>query len=600
MKSIFIFLAALLIPELVLAAAAPARAGESFGLAMHGAPRYAADAPHLDYANPDAPRGGTLKQAAPGTFDSLNPFAIKGKAALGLDLVYDRLTMRVWDEPFTLYPLIAEKIEVPEDRSSLTVHINPAAKFHDGAPVTAEDVLFSFETLRDSGRPNMRRVYKLADEAKVVDGSTVYFHFAPGYDRETVMIFAMMPVLQKAWWSKRPFDSAVLETPVGNGPYRVREMQPGRRIVLERVKDYWAANLPLNRGLYNFDEVVFDYYRDDTVAFEAFKAGDIGLRREWDAGKWASAYDFPAVEKGDIITETLPHGRPERVRSFIFNTRRPPFDDVRVRKALNYAFDFNWANDKLYHGQYKRITSFFPNSELAARYAPGDDETAILAPFKDSLPPEVFGPAWQPPEAKNQKETRDNLRIADELLKEAGWIVKGGKRVRADDPSRAFTFEILLETADDEKIALSFQRSLKRLGIEARVRPLDTAAFRGRLNEYDFDMVLHYWLNTLSPGSEQILYWGCDAAKEPARWNYAGICAPAADAISLAIAGARSREDLVAHARALDRVLTWGWYMVPLYYTGVDYVAHRDTIHAPPETPLYGMVIETWWAEPSP
>lgn len=559
---------------------------------MHGQPKYGAGFTHLDYANPDAPKGGTLKQAGIGTFDNLNPYAIKGKAADGLNLVYDRLMARVWDEPFTMYPLIAEKVDIPEDRSSITVHINPAARFHDGSPVTADDVLFSFETLRDHGRPNMRRIYKLVDETKVIDERTVYFHFGEGYDRETVMILAMMPVLSKAWWDGKEFDSTILEQPLLNGPYRITEVEPGRRIVYERVPDYWAKDLPVNKGHFNFDRIVYDYYRDDTVAFEAFKAGDLDLRREWNAGKWATVYDFKdkAIQK-----ETLSHGRPERVRSLIFNTRRSPFDDRRVREALNLVLDFEWMNKNLFHSQYKRVTSFFPNSQLAATGTPSNAELKLLEPYKNDLPSDVFGAAWQPPPADNP---RINLRKADTLLKDAGWIVKDGKRIN-EKTGEVFEFEILLDSPQDEKVALSFINSLDRLGITAKARPLDTAAFRGRINEYDFDMMLYHWTNSLSPGTEQMLYWSCEAAEQPARWNYPGICEPAVDALAQGIANAQTYDELTAHAHALDRILTWNYYVIPLYYAGQDYVAYRDFVHHPQKTPLYGMVIETWWAETS-
>ncbi|MBU0800452.1 MAG: extracellular solute-binding protein, partial [Alphaproteobacteria bacterium] len=337
------------------------------GLAMHGTPKYGADASHLDYVNPDAPKGGTLRQAGIGTFDTLNPFSIKGKAAEGLNLTYDRLMARVWDEPFTLYPLIAERVEVPEDRSSFTVHINPKARFHDNTPITADDVLFSYETLKTSGRPNMRRIYALATSVTKDGPLTVTFKFGPGYDRETVMIFAIMPVLSKSYWSARTFDSTTLDIPVTNGPYKIASIDPGRKITYERVKDYWAADLLPNKGQFNFDTITYDYFRDDMIALEAFKAGNLDIRREYDAGRWASSYDFPAVRAGDVRLDSIGHNRAERVRSFIFNARRPPFDDRRVRMALTQVLDFDWINHTLFHGQYNQIRSYFPNTELAAK-----------------------------------------------------------------------------------------------------------------------------------------------------------------------------------------------------------------------------------------
>lgn len=575
-------------------AAVPAKAEELYALAMHGAPKYDADFTHLDYANPDAPKGGTLRQAAIGSYDSLNPFAIKGKAAQGLSYVHDRLMARVWDEPFTLYPLIAEKIDVPEDRSAITFFLDQRARFQDGSPILADDVIFTFETLRDHGRPNMRRVYKLVTTVEKIDDHTVRFALGEGHDRETVMILAIMPVLSKTWWQGRNFDSAMLTVPVASGPFKIASFDPGRSITYQRDPAYWAADLPVNKGHYNFDRLVFDYYRDDTVAFESFKSGQIDLRREWDANKWAKGYDIPALKSGALKKETIAHGRPERVNSLIYNMRRPPFDDIRVREALGLTLDFKWLNDNLFYGLYHQVNSYYPNSLLAATGEPDAAQNALLTPYKDTLPPSVFGPVTQPPQSGSPDIMRENLRKADELLKAAGWIVKDGKRINAKTGA-PFTFEVLLGSPDDEKLALSFTRGLKRLGITANVRVLDAAAFLGRLNDYDYDMVLYYWMSTLSPGTEQILYWGCEAAKQPARWNYAGICEPAIDGLASQIAAATSRDDLVSTVRALDRVLMAGQYMIPLYYPGADFVAHRKSIHRPENTPLYGMVLETWW-----
>lgn len=534
---------------------------------MVGEPKYTRASDHFDYANPDAPKGGTLRQAALGSFDTLNPYSIKGRAATGLDLVTDRLMSRVWDEPFTMYPLIAEKVDVPDDRSSITFYINPKARFHDGTPITVDDVMFSFETLREHGRPNMRRIYKLATASKI-GGNGIKFTFGEGYDRETPMIFALMPVLSKAYWTGKTFDETTVKPPLGSGPYKIASVDPGRQIVYERVKDYWAADLLPNKGHNNFERVIYDYYRDDSVAFEAFKAGNANFRREWDAGLWRSGYDFPAVKDGRVKQDTLVHGRPDRVRAFIFNTRRPPFDDIRVREALNLLFDFDWVNNNLYHGEYKRISSYFPNTELAAQR---------------NAPP-------------GKKDARGDMRKADALLKEAGWIIKDGKRVN-EKTGAPFTFEIMLDDPGNEKVALSLVRNLERMGISARVRVLDAAAFRGRLNDYDFDMTLYFWLSTLSPGTEQYLYWSCEAAKEPARWNYAGVCDPEIDSLSQNIATARSRDELVGMVRALDARLMAGQYMIPLYYNPKDYVAYWTPVKRPETVPLYGLVIETWWMD---
>jgi len=547
-----------------------AKAETLYGLAMTGTPKYKADSAHLDYANPDAPKGGTLKQAAIGSFDTVNPYNIKGKAVQGMDLVTDRLMVRVWDEPFTMYPMIAERVDVPADRSSIAFHLNPKAKFHDGSPITADDVEFTFNTLKEMGRPNMRRIYKMVTKVEKPDARTIKFTLGPERDRETVMILTLMPILSKAYWTGKTFDETTLTPFLSNGAYKIKTIEPGRRVIYEKVKDYWAADLMPNRGHFNFDRVIYDYYRDDSVAFESFKSGDLNLRREWDAGLWKSGYDFPAIKDGRAVKEPLQHGRPDRVRGFIFNTRKEPFKDIRVRQALNLMFDFEWVNQNLYHGLYKRINSYYPNTDLAATDTP------------------------PPIENKTPEQKRANMLKADALLKEAGWVIKNGVRVN-EKTGKLLTFEIMLDDPGNEKIALSFVRSLKRMGITPNVRVLDSAAFLGRLNEYNFDMTLYYWMSTLSPGTEQYLYWSCEAANSPSRWNYAGICDKNIDLLSKSIATAKTREELVGKVRSLDKALMAGSYMIPLYYNPQDYVAYWKPLAHPANMPLYGTVLETWW-----
>ena len=539
---------------------------QKFGMAMVGTAKYNAQSTHLDYANPNAPKGGTLKQSATGNFDTLNPYAIKGRAAQGLNLVFDRLMSQNWDEPFSMYPLIAQSADVPEDRSSITFHLNPKARFHDGTPITTEDVLFSFETLREHGRPNMRRIYKMATP-KVIDKHTIHFDLSEERDRETVMIITRIPVLSKAYWSDKTFDQTTLDIPLGSGPYKIISAEPGKRIIYERVKDYWAEDTLTNKGHHNFDKIIYDYYRDDTVAFESFKKGDLHVRREWDAGSWNSMYDFPAIDKGEIIKAELKHGRPDKTRGFIFNTRRAPFDDIRVRQAINLFFDFDWMNKNLFYGQYNRINSFYQGTDLS-RPIPEEDTMDL----------------------------RSKMRAGNALLKEAGWIIKDGKRVHAET-GQAMSFNILLDKPSDEKIALSLRRSLKKMGIEANVRVLDSAAYRGRLKDYNFDMILYHWYSTLSPGTEQYLYWSCEAKDQPSRWNYAGICDPEIDALAKAIPTARTRQELATNTAKLDEKLWNGTYIIPLHHNPVDFVAHWNNIKRPENSPLYGMVIETWWMD---
>lgn len=563
-------------------------------LVMHGTPKLSATAPNYPYVNPNAPKGGTLRQAAIGTFDTVNPFTLKGKAAQGLSLVHDRLMDRSWDEPFTLYPLIAKSIDVNDDRSVITFHLDPRARFSDGSALTSADVAYSFDILKTSGRPNMRRVYKLIDHVDVLDAQTIRFTLGAGHDRETVMILAIMPVLSKSYWSARPFDAATLDTGVTSGPYKIKSVDPGRRIIYERVKNYWGNDLPVRKGQNNFDQIVYDYFRDESVAFEAFKSGNMNYRRETDLTQWANAYEFPSLTSGKIVREAVPHGRAEAVRAFIPNTRRAPFDDVRVREALSLAFDFTWVNKTLFSGQLKRTTSVFPNTDLAATGTPDAREFNLLNGDRDHLDTRVFGPAWRGPNDDNANAIRANLQRADTLLKSAGWIIRDGHRVNAKT-GKVLDFEILLGAPADEKIALSYARSLKRLGITIRTRTLDSAAFRDRLNTFDYDMLFYFWQSSLSPGSEQLLYWGCQAASEPGRFNYAGVCTPLIDRLAGGIAGTKTREDLQAYARALDRALTFGFYLIPFGYNPADMIAHDKTIVRPAQTPLYGIVPETWW-----
>ncbi|MCB1783959.1 MAG: ABC transporter substrate-binding protein [Alphaproteobacteria bacterium] len=588
----YIFFASAQTPAQTLTETAEATTPVYTGLAMNGNPRQTATDTHLDYANPDAPKGGTMKTAAIGSFDTLNPYSLKNVAAEGLNLVYDRLMQRAWNEPFTLYPLIAKSADVSPDRSAITFHLNPAARFNDQTPITAQDVKFSFETLREKGRPNMRQVYKLVDTAEIKDQYTINFTLKPGYDRETVMILAMMPVLSEKWWTGRDFDVSLLEPPVSSGPYNIAEVIPGRRVIYERNPDYWAKDLMVNVGHYNFDRIIYEYFRDDTIALEAFKKGDLSLRREWDVSKWESAYADINAEK--ITRLAIPHHRPERAHGLIFNLRRPLFEDIRVRKALSLAFDGDWVGKNLYYGQFSRIKSFFPNSALDGSGEIPQSTLDALAGWKNDLPASVFSKTL---DTTDTRPLRERLRDASALLKEAGWIIKDGKRVNEKN-GEPLAFEILVSTPQEEKIALNFSKSLETLGISAAPRLMDTATFQNRINNYDYDMLADYWQNSLSPGSEQMVYWSCNAAKQPASFNYAGICNPALDHFAKTITDAKTYEDLTRNAQAIDRILLSEYISVPLFYKGQDYIAFDKNIRRPNNTPLYGIVTETWWIEP--
>ncbi|MDR3424651.1 MAG: extracellular solute-binding protein [Alphaproteobacteria bacterium] len=573
-------------------------------LAMTGEALYPPDFDHFAYANPDAPKGGTLKLGATGTFDSLNPFIVRGQPPFGLgtgsmSLVYESLMTRGWDEPFTLYGLLASSVEVPADRSSIIFNLNTNAHFSDGVPVTADDVLFSFTTLRDKGRPNHRFYYKKVALAEKLSPARVRFVFkcnADGtIDREMPLIMGLMPVLPEHDWKDRDFDQTSLRLPVGSGPYKIAQVDVGRSVIYQRDPLYWGKDLPAQRGLYNFDKIRVDYYRDDSIALQAFKAGQYDLRRETDPTKWATSYDFPAAADGRVKLERLANQRVEPAYGYILNTRRALFADPVLRAALQYSFDFSWVNKNLFHGQYKRVDSFFPNSELKAPPLPEGKELGILNKFRDRLPPEVFTTPVTPPQAADEAHFRTNLLKAEAMLRKAGYKIKGDQLFAPS--GRPVAFELLLSDPSEEKTALTWADSLRRLGIAARVHTVDSAQYQARLAAFDFDVTANKWVNSLSPGNEQMYFWSSTAADEQGSRNYAGVKDPVVDALAAAIPGAATREDLVASARALDRVLMQGHYFVPLYYLGADNVAYWAHLHHPKQMSLWGMVMEGWWGE---
>ncbi len=592
---------------LVLAAALPVRAGDAgggvaHGIAMHGEPKYPPGFIAFDYVSADAPKGGTLRTAVTGSFDSLNPFIVRGRAAFGLGDVFETLMARSADEPFTLYGLIAESVETPPDRSWVVFRLRPEARWHDGTPITPADVLFSWETLRTQGRPNHRAYYNRVRTAERVGETGVRFGFAPApdgtTDRELPLILGLMPILPQAWWRNRVFDRTTLEPPLGSGPYRITAVDQGRSVEYQRVPDYWGRGLAVRRGTGNFDVLRYDYYRDDAVALEAFKAGNADLRREADPTRWVTAYDFPAVRDGRVRLEALAHGRPEPMRAFVFNTRRRLFQDRQVRQALGTVFDFEWINRVLFHGAYTRTASYYPNSELAASGRPTPGELALLAPFRAGLPPELFTGPFEPPstDGSGPSGLRVNLREATRLLADAGWRLVDGRLVDAD--GRPFAFEILLDAPADQKVALEFARALLRLGIEVRVRVADSAQFQGRLDAFDYDVVLVQWVSTLSPGNEQLTFFGSAAADLDGSRNYAGVRSPAVDALAASLGQAPDRAALVTRVHALDRVLSWGYYGVPLYHLSRDLVASWCWLHRPAVIPVNGFSPDTWWRDP--
>ncbi len=575
------------------AARAASRGMHTYALAMNGKPLYPADYKHFDYVNPHAPRGGALKMAVDGTFDNLNGNIIFGNDAAGLDYINDKLMERAWNEPFTLYGLVAESVDVAPDRSWIEFHLNPKARFHDGVPMTAEDVKFSFEALKKYGLPVRRRVYGLVKNVQIISPHDIRFTFGKGYDREDVMILALMPVLPEHYWVKHDISKTTLTPPLGSGPYKIVSVDPGRKIVYQRVKNYWAKDLPVNAGLYNFNTITYTYYRDDGVSLEAFKAGDYNLRREYSIRKWVTGYDCARLRDGEIVREEIPHHRPDWLRAMIFNTRRPMFHDRRVREALGLVFNFNWIDRVYFYGKVKRITSVYPNSVLAAQGKPKGQELALLEKYKKYLPPQVFGDPWQAP--SGDMRAREAKAMA--LLKEAGWVYKNEMLVNAKT-GQPFSFQIMIADPSDEKIALAYERDLARIGITAHVRKVDAVQFTGRLNDYDYDMVIWRWINSLSPGNEQVAYWSTAAAKMRGGRNYAGIENPAIDALAESIGSSKTYKGLMARAHALDRAIMWGDYMIPLYYMGYDMVAHDADLRRPKKTPIYGIVLESWWMQP--
>lgn len=568
------------------------------GMAMHGDLKYGAGFRSFDYVNPQAPKGGRFKQAAVGTFDSFNPFIVRGNPAAGIGQVYDTLMVSSADEPFSEYGLLAEKIEVPEDRSWVAFTLRPEARWQDGKPVTPEDVIFSFDTLRQKGQPFYRAYYGNVDKAEKTGPRTVKFTFKPGENRELPLILGQLNVLPKHWWQSREFDKTSLEPPLGSGPYKVKSFEPGRRVVYERVKDYWGDKLPVNAGRNNFDEIEVDFYRDDTVELEAFKAGEYDFRLENSAKSWATAYDVPAIRTGLMKKEAIPNKRPVGMQAWAFNARRKPFDDPRVREALAYAFDFEWSNQNLFYGQYKRTRSFFDNSELAAAGTPAPAELKILEPFRGRIPEQVFTTEYQPPKTDGSGDARQNLRKASELLAQAGWKIDPKTRKLVNAEGKELRFTILLVSPSFERIALPFVKNLERLGITADVRTVDSAQYRRLLDEFDYDVVVGNWPQSNSPGNEQRTFWGSAAADQQGSQNYLGIKDPVIDALIESVIAAPDRQALVDRTRALDRVLQWGQWVIPQWHIADDRVAYWDKFGRPGVVPDQGVQIDTWWIDP--
>jgi len=591
------------IPALVIVASLAVSSGladspvaKTHAVAMHGHPKYPADFTHFDYVNPDAPKGGTVRLAGLGSFDSLNPFIIKGQAADGLGGIYDSLTTASADEPFTRYGLLAESMELPADRSWIIFNLRSSARWHDGQPVTADDVIFTFDIIRKEGSPQLQFYYADIDGVEKLGPLRVKFMFKSSENRELPLIVGEQAILPRHYWQDRDFSKTTLDPPLGSGPYRIHSLEAGRFIVYERVADYWGKDLPVNRGRYNFDLMRYDYYRDETIQIEAFKAGEYDYRMENSSKHWATAYDMPEIAQSLMRKEEVGHNRPAGMQGYVYNTRRNLFKDARVREALAYAFDFERANKTLFYGQYVRTRSYFDNSELAATGLPSSQELELLAPFKDQLPPRVFTEAYQPPKTDGSGRIRSNLAKAVKLLKAAGWKINAGWLEKDGQP---FEFEVLLYAPLFERITLPFAKDLERLGIKARVRTVDVAQYIKRLETFDFDMFVYSWGQSLSPGNEQRNFWGSAAADQPGSYNFAGIKDPVVDALIEKIITAPDRDSLVTRCKALDRVLQWGFYVIPHWHIAYDRLVYWNKFSRPGMTPDNGVQFDAWWVDPA-
>lgn len=583
-----------------IVASLPAWATPAAGVALYGRPKYPAGFPAFEYVNPDAPKGGSLHQAAYSSFDTLNPFVLSGVAAPGVGLMYDTLMKASLDEPFSLYALVADSIDISPARDRVAFHINPRAAFSDGSPITAADVAFSFDALKEQGIPMYRAYYRDVARVETPDDHTIVFHLSPPVNRELPLILGELPVLSRAWWQDRDFTKTSLDIPVSSGPYLVDKIVPNRSITYRRNPDYWARDLNVNRGAYNFDEIRFDVYRDTTVATEAFKAGLLDIRLENEAKKWAIFQTSDLVRSGQIIARVFPHQMPTGMQGFVFNLRRPQFQDPLIRRALAYAFDFEWTNRNLFYGSYRRTESFFENSYLRADPLPTPAEAALLAPFRDVLPPAVFSEAYRAPRQGSNR--RANLQYALFLLKEAGCTMDRFGVLRLPD-GQPFRFEILLDSASGavwERVVLPFVDRLKRLGITATVRTVDAIQYKNRLDKYDYDMIVTVWGQSFSPGNEQRSYWGSDAARTPGSWNYSGIQNPAVDALIDRIVGATTREEHLTAVHALDRVLLHLYLVIPHWHLAENRYLFWDKFGIPATTPIKGTDILLWWSKPSP
>ena len=564
-------------------------------LSLIGPVKYAEDFNHFAYANPNAPKGGTLKLASLGSFDSLNQYATKGKVPEYLFLQYDRLMSRSQDEPFSIYPLIATSLEYTEDLSRVAFNLNPAARFHDGKPVTSEDLLFTIETLKKNSSPFFKRLYQTVVAYRANGPHRIEFNLSEEHrSLKTIGVLAYLPVFPKHFWEGKNFDNSQLTVPLGSGPMRITKVDPGHSITYERVKDYWAKDLPVKKGQFNFDKIRIDYYRDNNAALEAFAAGAYDIRIESDSRNWHQKYSFPAIKKGEIVKDRITLSYPQGMSALTFNTRRHQFADRRVRLALNYLFNFEWTNQRLLHSEYQRINSFYINTPLAASGLPKGEELELLKHYKDQLPPEIFTSLPTQPVSNKSGINRSNQKIALDLLKDAGWQLHNGKMVHIKT-GKPMEFEILLASPMTERIFIPYANNLAKLGIRAEVQTVESSRFRKRARNFDFDIVeWHFWVSAF-PGPEQANSWGSIAADEKDSNNIAGVKHPVIDALLARVGNISDYDRLVPIFRSIDRILLWENYVIPKWYKNDIYIAYRNHLRHPEQQHLNWFNVSTWW-----
>lgn len=572
----------------------------SHAIAMHGDLKYPANFRHFQYANPNAPKGGRIKRSAIGTFDSLNPFIAKGNADGHVGLIYDSLMSQSADEAFSMYGLVAESVEYPKDRSWIIFHINPKAQFHDGVAIKASDVVFSFNILMEKGSPQYQQYFAGVDRVEPLDRQRVKFSFKPGDNHELALIVGSISVLPEHHWQNKDFSKSSLDIPLGSGPYKIKQLEAGRFIVFERAKNYWAKSLAVNKGLYNFDEIRFDYYRDRNVELEAFKAGEYDIRVEYTSKSWATEYTGRNFDNGRIQKQELTDHTPQGLQAFIVNLRRKPFNDPAFRRAMVLAFDFEWSNRNLFYGAYSRAYSYFTNSELAATGLPSGRELEILNSHRDQLSPAVFNQAYTIPATDGSGRDRQNLITAQALLKDAGYQIIDGK-LHAPNTDSPIAMEFLTFSPQFERIINPYIHNLKKLGVTAQLRIVDTSQYVNRLREFDFDITTLRRGQSQSPGNEQRNMWTCQAAKTKSSANYSGICDPVIDQLVEGIISAPNREELVAQTKALDRVLLHHNYAVPQWYNQNHRIAYWNKFSRPPISAAFDSAFEvnlsTWWLD---